>query len=249
MKKFKYGEILLGAPFLVQKDTKMTEFLAETLTNAKEAADAVRRYPELSDMMINGDLVIHTPTFILDHRKIYLLSSDNGKTRVITASANMSGRAWNGEHMGFYACDDSEFAYDSYKADFETAWENSEDIPAKVIFVKKTDDLMESNAIIKKVKETGDTVILQHPVQDSEEEEFTNIKYVIDHDSTKEEYKALLADVNLKSKQGFIELIPKTIGKLDFNNKKRIQQKKSRLIMSLSNILIWNMIVMKKKRK
>ena len=111
MKKFKYGEILLGTPFLVQKDTKMTEFLAETLTNAKEAADAVRRYPELSDMMINGDLVIHTPTFILDHRKIYLLSSDNGKTRVITASANMSGRAWNGEHMEFYECDDSEFAY------------------------------------------------------------------------------------------------------------------------------------------
>lgn len=111
MKKFKYGEILLGTPFLVQKDTKMTEFLAETLTNAKEAADAVRRYPELSDMMINGDLVIHTPTFILDHRKIYLLSSDNGKTRVITALANMSGRAWNGEHMEFYECDDSEFAY------------------------------------------------------------------------------------------------------------------------------------------
>ena len=164
MKNFKYGEILLGAPFLVQKDTKMTEFLAETLTNAKEAADAVRKYPELSDMMINGDLVIHTPTFILDHRKIYLLSSDDGKTRVIKASANMSGRAWNGERMEFYEYDDSEFAYDSYKADFETAWENSEEIPAKIISVKKTDDPIESNAIIKKLKETGNTIILQQPI-------------------------------------------------------------------------------------
>lgn len=226
MKNFKYGEILLGAPFLVQKDTKMTEFLAETLTNAKEAADAVRKYPELSDMMINGDLVIHTPTFILDHRKIYLLSSDDGKTRVIKASANMSGRAWNGEHMEFYECDDSEFAYDSYKADFETAWENSEEIPAKIISVKKTDDPIETNAIIKKVKETGNTIILQQPVQESEEGEFTNIKYVIEHDSTKEEYKALLAGVNLKSKQGFIELMPKAIEKFEFNNRKRIQQKK-----------------------
>lgn len=226
MKNFKYGEILLGAPFLVQKDTKMTEFLAETLTNAKEAADAIRKYPELSDMMINGDLVIHTPTFILDHRKIYLLSSDDGKTRVIKASANMSGRAWNGERMEFYECDDSEFAYDSYKADFETAWENSEEIPAKIISVKKTDDPIESNAIIKKLKETGNTIILQQPIQGSEEDEFTNIKYVIEHDSTREEYKALLAGVNLKSKQGFIELIPKTIEKLEFNNRKRIQQKK-----------------------
>ena len=226
MKNFKYGEILLGAPFLVQKDTKMTEFLAETLTNAKEAADAVRKYPELSDMMINGDLVIHTPTFILDHRKIYLLSSDDGKTRVIKASANMSGRAWNGERMEFYEYDDSEFAYDSYKADFETAWENSEEIPAKIISVKKTDDPIESNAIIKKLKETGNTIILQQPIQGSEEDEFTNIKYVIEHDSTREEYKALLAGVNLKSKQGLIELIPKTIEKLEFNNRKRIQQKK-----------------------
>lgn len=226
MRNFKYGEIILGAPFLVQKDNKMTEFLAETLTNAKEAADVVRKHPYLSDMMFDGNLLIHTPTFILDHRKIYLLSADNGRTRVIRTSSNMSGRAWNGEHMEFYECDDTLYAYDSYLADFETAWEYSEEIPFNIINIKKTDDIMESNAIIKKVKETGKAIILQQPVYDSSEIEFTNIKYVIDHDNIKEEYKTVLSGMNLKEKHGFIELIPKVIETMEFNNKKRLQKQK-----------------------
>lgn len=229
MKKFKYGEILLGADFLRQKDSKMTEFLAETLANAKEATDAVRRYPDLSKMMIEGNLVIHTPTFVLDHRKIYLLSSDNGRTRVITTSANMSGRAWNGEHMEFYEYDDTEYAYSEYLADFETAWENSEDIPAKVITVKKTDNLIESNPVIKKVKETGKAIILQHPVQDSDEITFDNITYVIEHDKNVEEYKELLVGVNTKAKNGFIEIVPKTIEKLELNDRKRVQRNKIKI--------------------
>jgi hypothetical protein len=224
MKNFKYGEILLGASFLVQKDIKTTEFLIETLTNAKEAADAVRKHPYLSDMVLNGDLVIHTPTFILDHRKICLLKADNGKTRVITTSANMSNRAWNGEHMEFYECDDTEYAYESYLTDFETAWENSEDIPAEIITTKKTDDFIESNAIIKKVKETGKTVILQHPMQ-NDDIILENIQYNIEHQKIKEEYDKI-ANINLKSKNGLIEFAPKTVEKLEFNNKKLIQKRK-----------------------
>lgn len=229
MKKFKYGEIILGAPFMPRKDPKITEFLAETLTNAKETADIVRRYPRLSEMMIAGDLMIHTPTCVLDHRKIYLLSSDSGRTRVIAPSANFSGRAWNGEHMETYQSDDTEYSYKSYLEDFETAWMDSEEIPAEVITTKKTDDIIEGNAIIKKVKETGNAVILQQPVYDSEETEFKNIKYAIDHDNIKEAYREILADLNVKSKKGIIELIPKAIEKLEFNNKKRIQKKKVKI--------------------
>lgn len=229
MKNFKYGEILLGASFLTQKDKAMNNFILETMTNVNEATDAVRKYPELSKMVISGELTVHVPMFILDHRKIYILSSDTGKTRVITTSANMSGCAWNGEHMEVYECDDTQFAHDAYSADFETAWTNSQDIPAKMIVIKKTDDILAANAIINKVKETGQALLLQLPVPDSEEIEFTNVRYAIDHENIREEYKAILADVNLKSKDGLIELTPRIVEKLEASNEKRIQQQKIRI--------------------
>ena len=72
-------------------------------------------------MIAKGDLNLRTSNYILDHRKIYLLKSDDGRTRVIKASANMSGRAWNGEHIEHYEYDDTPFCYEEYEKDFETA--------------------------------------------------------------------------------------------------------------------------------
>lgn len=219
---FDYGEIILGADFLVQKDNKMNEFLAEVYANSFEAGKAIRTHKKLAVRMANGDLVFRTPTFVMDHRKIYLLKADNGKTRVIKSSANASGGAWNGDHMEYYEYDDSPRCYEEIEKDFETAWENSEEIPSSVISMKKTEDLIEGNPIIKNAKETGRTIVLKQPELPFE---FTQIKYAIDHEALKEDYKTLISGLNAKSKKGVVEIIPKTIEKIQHNYKK-MQQKK-----------------------
>ena len=222
MSNFDYGEIVLGGNFFVQKDNKMTELIAEVCTNAYEAGCAIKKYDNLVQLLSVGNIEFRTPQFVLDHRKIYLLKSDDGRTRVIKGSANMSKKAWNNSHIEHYEYDDTEACYKEYEKDFETAWQISEELPMSVISSKKADDLVESNAILKGIKETGQTIILKQ----SEDEIFIdNIKYAIDHEAIKEEYKALLEGVNTKAKNGIFEIVPKTIEKIEHNRKKLAQKK------------------------
>lgn len=216
MDNFSYGEIILGADFLVQKDEKITNLMAEVYTNSYEAGQAIKSHKRLSDMLAAGDILFRTPAFVLDHRKIYLLKSDEGRTRVITSSANMTKRAWNGEQMEFYEYDDSAYCYEEYEKDFETIWNDSQEIPYSVISSKKSDDLVDGNAILKGVKDTGKTVVLQNTVENIT---CDDVKYVIDHDRIREEYKTLLAGLNTKCKNGVFEIVPKVVEKIE--HKKR----------------------------
>ena len=71
MEHFDYGEVILGGNFLVQKDGKLNDLLAEVLTNAYEAGKAIQKYDKLANMLTDGDIEFKTPSFVLDHRKIY----------------------------------------------------------------------------------------------------------------------------------------------------------------------------------
>lgn len=222
MKNFDYGEVILGGNFLIQKDTKLQDLLAEICTNAYEAGRTIKNHAKLAKMLSDGDIEFRTPSFTLDHRKIYMLKSDDGRTRVIKGSANMSKKAWNNDHIEYYEYDDSEKCYNTYVEDFETAWDMSRAITMDVISSKRSDDLVSGNAILKDVKETGKTIVLQQPEADIS---IDNIKYAIDHDAIKEEYKAVLNGINPKAKNGLFEIVPKMIEKIEHNQKKLIQKK------------------------
>ncbi len=222
MKYFDHGEIILGGEFLVRKDAKLNELLAEICTNAYEAGRTIKNYDKLANMLTNGEIEFRTPSFLFDHRKIYLLKSDNGKTRVIKSSANMSKKAWDNNQMEQYDYDDSEKCYEEYSKDFETAWCMSKAITMDVISSKKADNLVEGNAILKGVKETGQTIVLQ---QSESTISFDNIKYTIDHETIKEEYKTILEGVNPKVKNGLFEIVLKMIEKIEHNQKKLVQKK------------------------
>ncbi len=216
MGNFRYGEILLGAEYLVEKDGKLNTLLKDVLTNSYEATKLLSNHSNLVNMLESGDIEFRTPLFMIDHRKIYLLKSDSGKTRVIKTSANMSKNAWNASHKETYEYDDSERCYAEYSKEFETAWELSQEIPYKVIVGKK-EDLIDGNPIIKKIKEVDEVILLQQPPDITK---FENIKYVIDHNKIAEEYGKLIADIKLKKVKGHIEIVPKTINKIEHNFKK-----------------------------
>ena len=68
---------------MVRKDTRTATKVAEILAGAEIAAHEIKKYSDLVQNMLDGNLVIHSSINILDHRKLYLLRSDDGRTRVI----------------------------------------------------------------------------------------------------------------------------------------------------------------------
>lgn len=217
MSYFDYGEIILGGDFIVRKDPTINNMLVEVCTNAYEAGQAVKRYNRLVDMLTAGDIEIKTPKSLTDHRKIYLLKADDGRTRVIKPTANMSYSAWNNSQLENYEFDDNPEDYEIYENYFETAWTMAEPITMGAISIKKTDDLVESNVILKSIETTGKAVIMQETDDGLIIEKCT---YAIDHEKIRKDYKEILASINPKAKNGLIELVPKTLEKIKFNQKK-----------------------------
>lgn len=230
VKSFDYAEIILGGNFMVQKDERMKNYLVEVFVQQEQAVKTIRKNEQLVAMMREGDVVFRTPEYVLDHRKIYLLSADDGRTRVITTSANMTGRAWNGEQMEFYEYDDSETCYQAFKNDFETAWNNSSEIPFSLISVKKkeSNDLKDV-PLITKIKEMNEVYVLK---ETESKMLLEKTQYVIDHEKIVEKYKEILSNMTIKpTSSGLIEVTAKDVMKIErqaksyFNRQMKQQEK------------------------
>lgn len=224
LQNFDCAEIMLGGNFLVQKSNDMQNLLTAVLANAQQAADAVRKFPRLVELMKTGNLTFKTPLDLIDHRKIYLLHADDGRTRVITPSANLSGSAWgNGDRqLEDYIFDDTPDAYEAFEEDFDTAWEEAHPITMDVIACKKAEDLVDGNPVLKGIKETGRTVVLQHV---DSEISIDNVKYAIDTKKLRDEYAALVKGLDKKAKNGLYEITPWSLETIKDNRRKADQKK------------------------
>lgn len=219
LKQFKYAEIIFGADFLVKKDHKAIDQAARALAAADDTAKRVGTVDSLVKMVSDGNLAVRSSVNIIDHRKLYLMRADDGRTRVVITSANMTRKAWSLNQMETYTYYDDQAAYEAFRAEFETAWNMAVDLPYEVLSVKETDDPLKTNAIIKKVEETGNAVILQMP-QEEEKTVLSNYQYAIDLNRAEESYKALMTNTGLRSKDGLIQITAKNIEKLKVNWKK-----------------------------
>ena len=223
MKMFDYGEIILGGRFMTGRDSELHKLtaeaylLAENMTLSEMAADAVRKEKDLVKMMGEGALSIRSPKYIIDHRKIYLLKADDGRTRVIKGSANMTSGAWSGNQLEAYEVDDTYEAYEAYMEDFETAWKLSDDIPEDVVGSVKTDIPEKDIPVIKEVVKTQKAIVLEKP--EDGVEVYEKIKYTIDADKIMEKNKELVSNVKTKSKNGYIEIVPNLVKKISVKAK------------------------------
>lgn len=223
MKMFDYGEIILGGRFMTRRDSELHEItaeahlLAENMGLSEMAADAVRSEKDLVQMMKEGSLLIKSPKYVIDHRKIYLLKSDDGRTRVIKGSANMTSGAWSGDQLESYEVDDTYEAYEAYMEDFETAWRLSDDIPEDVVVTRKTDNPEKDIPIIKEAIKTQKAIVLEKP--EGGAEVYERIKYTIDADKIMEKNKELVSNIKLKSKNGYVEILPNIIKKINIKAK------------------------------
>ena len=207
------AEVVLGADFLTEKDQNLQYYLAEVLANSLEAAQSVARYQTMTDMIRNGDLTIKTPNEILDHRKLYILSTDDGRrTRVIRSSANMTRSAWNGGHLEHYEMDETLICYEELMSDFETIWSISSELPHDAVAGKKTKDPIEGNPIVRKSKEKNEIITIRVP------EEIVHIsqnKFFIEHTADVNIYATVVEGSGVrKPKDGLIELKSSNITKM-----------------------------------
>ncbi|MDU5943720.1 MAG: hypothetical protein E6Z03_06390 [Negativicoccus succinicivorans] len=226
MKMLDYGEIILGARFMVRRDGDLHDLtaeallLAENMTVSESVADAVRAEKDLVQLMAEESLLIKSPKYVTDHRKIYLLKSDDGRTRVIKGSANMTRGSWSGDQLEAFEVDDTYEAYEAYLKDFETAWRMSDDIPEDVVIADKTDAPEKDIPVVKKILETQKAILLEEAPNDRETYEIT--KHILNTDKILEKNKELVENIKIdsKNKNGYIQILPEVIKKIKTNAKK-----------------------------
>lgn len=226
LKYFDYAEIILGAKFIADNDNA----LYKAFIHANDVKDGSLKNKRVINMLKDGSLTIKVPQDIIDHRKLYILSSDDGRTRVIFPSANSSYNAWNGSHNENYDFDDSEYGYTNALEDFNTAWDLAEEMPYSCIAAKPTsdndDDVINNNPIINKIKQTNQAIILR---EDTSKEAVEFSKYCISYQNDMKKCKELLKGIDLKSDKGITMISAKEIKKIESHMKRNIRQKKLKL--------------------
>ena len=235
LSNFQNSKVILGADFLVERNGTLNNILKIALATAQEAKEQLTSHEKLVKMIKDGVTEFRTPKLV-DHRKIYLLKANDGRTRVIFPSANMSTSAWNGNKKEDYKYDDTEYCYDEYEKDFDDAWEKSEEIPYSILVAKKDDNLINGNPLIEKTKNMGSVTLLQ---QDTNNVPVEYVKYFLDHQRINDEYDKLLSGIKVnKSKNGFVEIVPKTIDKMTYNAKKAKAESTINTVREYPNLTI-----------
>ena len=235
--KFDTAQIILGAQFMA---TKMNEETANQLAEYLAQIGMVRKFisgnERLAKRIVDKEVQVRYPDGLVDHRKIYLLKADDGRTRVISGSANISSRAWLSlSQIENFEVSDDLYTYEMCLSEFETAWELCEPLMPTARVVNKVEnavieelsdnnidapfDFIEDNPVIEKVRNCQvDTAIVLRETKDMTEKReilvFDNqINYFREHGSE------LLKNVKLSVDDGILRFVPKIIKKMEVNNK------------------------------
>ncbi|MBR3640112.1 MAG: phospholipase D family protein, partial [Clostridia bacterium] len=114
--KFKHSEIIFGCEGVMNNDTA-----AIIAMQAKVIQKYVKHKSAfaLAEKLADGSLDLYVSRDTKSHEKIYILSSEDGRYRVITGSANMSSSAFCGIQRENILCFDDKEAFDYYKDLFE----------------------------------------------------------------------------------------------------------------------------------
>lgn len=217
---FSYCEIILGSQFMFEKDNRLNSIIASSLANVTMIQKNMFRYSNLSSLLRQNNMYIKVPTDGIEHRKLYILSAQDGRTRVIFGSANASTPAWNDTHPEIHYYDDSRRAYDEAVKEFDAVWDFSQDVPfgVKDFSDKTEEELIENNILLKEPKNTKEVKSLT-VLEISEGNE--NYQYALNYEAYKEKYKELLANTPVKAKTGVVKLNANVVNKIKSNYKKQ----------------------------
>ena len=149
----------------------------------------------LIDRIQNGTLKLLVTHGKLSHEKIYLLSSKDGKKRVIMGSANMSEQAFSGHQRENISYMDGEEAYEWYMSIYETLREDCTDnITEKAILFSDDCDGLDTLPISQAVKvKKVLTIVPDHSLDE-------DIEFALDIKKLSDKIKPIVPKADKKGK-------------------------------------------------
>lgn len=168
VKKFSYAEMIVGNSNLIDKNLaeimlhqKYPNSFGNIIYNQKYVCDYIRENDYLIERVRNGSFRIFTPQELCSHEKLYLLHSDDGRTRVIFGSANFSSAAWKNQQLeNISYCDDQE-AYEYYISRYEILKDMSMSEISLTAFEAKTDEAALEELPIFQVIKAKEAVVIK----------------------------------------------------------------------------------------
>ena len=215
--KFKTAEIIFGC------DEILNGGFASVLAYQQAFLKALRldmpTYEALTKRVEDGSLHLWVAHDETSHEKIYLLSSEDGRKRVITGSANLSKSAFEGYQRENIICfDEDEKAYNYFLSRYELLRQYSVDEVTKKVLVanpstegdraEDDEDIMDlpvCNTVVK----TQEAIVLDGPTDKTDFK--TRFALILDKDN--DELKAITRKMKAKpvKRGGLVRVEPEFI--------------------------------------
>ncbi len=113
LEMFKEAEIIFGCDEVISYSLQeIMAYQCKTIERLRESTS--KRKLDLISRIEQGSLRLYVARNVLSHEKIYLLSSEDGRKRVVMGSANMSFAAFGGQQRENISYIDGSKAYDWY---------------------------------------------------------------------------------------------------------------------------------------
>ena len=173
LEKFSDAEIIFGCDEVISYSLQeIMAYQCKTIERMKDTASKMKL--DLISRIEEGTLRFFVANSVLSHEKIYLLSSADGRKRVVMGSANMSFTAFAGGQRENICYMDSERAYDWYMACYNTLKECSTNQITKEAYLYADASENLENLPISKTVHTKKAVIIE-PVDNADD-----VRFVLD---------------------------------------------------------------------
>ena len=171
---FKYAEIIFGC------EEVMSYTLQEIMAYQAKLMERIRKTDSASkEKMIErverGDVRLFVARRRLSHEKLYLLKAEDGRTRVVFGSANMSFNAFGGRQREIICYIDSQEAYDRFEEAYEDLKRDSVDtITKKAVEISDATENVDALPIAETAK--VEKVVYIEPVKEAAED----VNFILD---------------------------------------------------------------------
>lgn len=174
--KYEYAEVLLGCEGIVKED--VNDLLALQMKFEGTSRDVIKADRYLRERIENDSArfyVLSRLSGVISHQKVYLLKADDGRTRVIFGSPNLSGRAFNGSVLEFTGYCDDRTLYEHLWTAFQILRDDaSSEILKKGEVIRPGESSVEELPITKRIR-TEKTIL----VKEADNELGSKINYAI----------------------------------------------------------------------
>ena len=213
---FERMEIILGNELIVGYEAAML------MAHEEQDLREINRRPKLVQLVKEGRLELSKTRDV--HAKIFLLRGE-GKTRVITGSANLSRRAFNGTQLENYICFDDEAAFLYYKGFWdELRKKSSTEITIKSLYAAEEAGeglSIEELPIVQEVKVNKAGVIV-----DDNKAELEALRFVTDVTGLSKEYASVMPRLN--TTKGLTVIKPEKIDQLTRLYKDKVAEREQK---------------------